>query len=255
MTTALSANARRIAAAMSSGRHGRGTRRKQAYDALREMILSGKLSPGEHLSEVRLSTKLGVSRTPLREALMQLDTEGLVVGKPNSGYVVTHFDLARICELLVAREGLDGYAAELAAETASDEALQPLRAVMQKIEELNLSKTREPGHIAQELELGLKIHEVIVAATGNRVLEEMTKRVYEQLQVALWLEVLWIDLSGEAVEEHRAIVDAVLARDGKRACAAARQHVRASLNNMSTIQDVYLHRSGRLGVQRTNRES
>jgi DNA-binding GntR family transcriptional regulator len=255
MTAARSANARNVAAAISSGRHGRGTLRRQAYDALREMILSGKLHPGEHLSEVRLSTKLGISRTPLREALMQLDTEGLVVGKPNSGYIVAHFDLARICELLVAREGLDGYAAELAAETASDEALQPLRTVMQEIEELNLAKSRAPEHIARELELGLKIHEVIVAATGNRVLEDMNRRVYEHLQLALWLEVLWIDLSGEAVEEHRAIVDAVLARDGKRACEAARRHVRCSLNNMSTIQNVYLHRGARLGMPRTDHES
>lgn len=255
MTAARSANAKRAAAALSSGRHERGTRRRQAYDALREMILSGKLHPGERLSEVRLSTKLGISRTPLREALMQLDTEGLVVGRPNSGYVVSHFDLPSICELLVAREGLDGYAAELAAETASDEALEPLRAVMQEIEDLNLLKSRAPDHIARELELGLKVHEVIVAATGNRVLEEMTRRVYEQLQLALWLEVLWIDLSGEAVEEHRAIVEAVLARDGKRACEAARWHVRTSLNNMSTIQNVYLHRSGRLGIQRADRES
>src|SRR3546814_13462101 len=74
----------------------------------------------------------------------------------------------------------------------------------------------------------------------------MTRRVYEQLQRALWLEVLWIDLSGEAVEEHRAIVDAVLARDGKRACEAARRHVRCSPNNMSTTQNVYLHR-GEIG--------
>ncbi len=255
MTAARSAGAKSTAAALPSGRLGRGTLRKRAYGALREMILSGELHSGERLSEVRLSAKLGVSRTPLREALMQLDTEGLVIGKPNSGYVVAHFDLERICELLVAREGLDGYAAELAAETASDEALLPLRAVMQEIEELNLSKTRAPEHIARELELGLKIHEVIVAATGNRVLEEMTRRVYEQLQLALWLEVLWIDLSGEAVEEHRAIADAILARDGKRAREAARRHVRASLNNMSTIQNVYLHRRARLGMPRTDHES
>lgn len=252
MTAARSAGAR---GAAPPRRGGRGTLRKQAYDALREMILSGRLHPGERLSEVRLSTKLGVSRTPLREALMQLETEGLVVGKPNSGYVVIHFDLAAVCDLLVAREGLDGYAAELAAETASDEALEPLRVVMQEIEELNLAKTRAPGHIARELELGLKVHEVIVAATGNRILEDMTRRIYEQLRLALWLEVLWIDLWGEAVEEHRAIVDAVLARDGKRACAAARRHVRGSLDNMSTIQNVYLHRSARLGPPQPDRES
>lgn len=255
MTAARPARARSAAASVPSGHQGRRTLRRHAYDTLREMILSGKLHPGERLSEVRLSAKLGVSRTPLREALMQLDTEGLVIGRPNSGYVVAHFDLERICELLVAREGLDGYAAELAAETASDEALLPLKAVMQEIEELSRAKTRAPEHIARELELGLKIHEVIVAATGNRVLEEMTRRVYEQLQLALWLEVLWIDLSGEAVEEHRAIVDAVLARDANRAREAARRHVRASLNNMSTIQNVYLHRRASLGLARTDHES
>ncbi|MEO3433759.1 GntR family transcriptional regulator [Inquilinus sp. CAU 1745] len=220
----------------------RGSLRKRAYDQLKQMILSGALSPGERLSEIRLSTALGVSRTPLREALMSLETEGLVIGKPNSGYIVVQLDIETVRELLVAREGLDGYAAELAARTATNADLDRLRGVMEQIEDLGRTRTRAPEHIARELELGLKVHEVIVAATGNRILCEMTTRIYEQLRTALWLEVLWIDLWDEAVAEHRAIVEAVIARDGPQASEAARRHVRGSIENISRIQNIQLHR-------------
>lgn len=230
----------------------RGSLRKRAYSELKQMILSGALSPGERLSELRLSGVLGLSRTPLREALMQLETEGLVIGKPNNGYVVVQLDLATVHDLLVAREGLDGYAAELAAKTASEADLERLRAVMQEIEELGRTRTRAPEHIARELELGLKVHEVIVAATGNRILGEMTTRIYEQLRTALWLEVLWIDLWDEAVAEHRAIAEAVIARDGRQASEAARRHVRSSLENISRIQDIQLHRQRAGGLIPSN---
>lgn len=220
----------------------RGSLRQRAYDQLKQMILSGALHPGERLSEARLSAALGVSRTPLREALMRLETEGLVIGKPNSGYVVVQLDIETVRDLLVVREGLDGYAAELAAGMATSADLDRLRGVMGQIEELGRTRTRAPEHVARELELGLKVHEVIVAATGNRILREMTTRIYEQLRTALWLEVLWIDLWDEAVAEHRAIVEAIIARDGRRACEAARKHVRASIDNISRIQDIQLHR-------------
>jgi DNA-binding GntR family transcriptional regulator len=95
---------------------------------------------------------------------------------------------------------------------------------------------------ARQLELGLKVHEVIVAATRNSALQEMTRRLYEQLRVALWLEVLWLDSWGPAVEQHRAIVEAVVARDVPRAVGAAREHVRDSLRNMARIERLYEER-------------
>lgn len=217
---------------------GGGALRRHAYEALKGMILSGTFHPGERLSEVRLSQRIGVSRTPLREALMLLEAEGLVIGRQNSGYSVVHFDPEAIRNLLVAREGLDAYVAEIACRSASDEDLARLKAVMAEIEDIDRldDESRQP---ARELELGLEVHEVIVAATRNPVLQDMTRRLYEQLRVALWLEVLWIDSWDDSVAQHRAIIDAVVARDVPRAVAAAREHIRDSLCNMARIERFY----------------
>lgn len=86
---------------------------------------------------------------------------------------------------------------------------------------------------------------MIVAATRNRALQDMTRHLYEQLRVALWLEVLWIDSWEEAVAQHRVIVEAVVARDVPRAVEAAREHVRDSLRNMERVKRLYEERRRR----------
>lgn len=224
---------------------GGGALRRHAYDALKGMILSSAFHPGERLSEVRLSQLIGVSRTPLREALMLLEAEGLVIGRQNSGYSVIHLEPEAIRDLLVAREGLDSYVAEVACRTATEEDLERLKAVMAEIEEVDRQQDSDSRDPARELELGLKVHEVIVAATRNPALQDMTRRLYEQLRVALWLEVLWIDSWGPAVEQHREIVEAIIARDVPRAVAAAREHIQDSLRNMARIERLYEERRKR----------
>lgn len=224
---------------------GGGALRRHAHEVLKGMILSATFHPGERLSEVRLSQLIGVSRTPLREALMLLEAEGLVVGRQNSGYSVVHFDPGTIHNLLVAREGLDGYVAEVACRMATEEDLGRLRAVMAEIAESDGQEGSASPETARQLELGLKVHEVIVTSTGNPALQEMTRRLYEQLRAALWLEVLWLDSWADAVEQHREIVEAVLARDVPRAVEAAREHVRDSLRNMARVERLYGERRQR----------
>ncbi|MGF1631075.1 MAG: GntR family transcriptional regulator [Kiloniellaceae bacterium] len=225
-----------------SPRAGGGALRRHAYETLKGMILSAAFHPGERLSEIRLSQMIGVSRTPLREALMLLESEGLVIGRQNSGYSVVHFEPEAIRDLLVAREGLDAYAAEIACRTATEEDLERLKAVMAEIDKIDQRQDGEARQAARELELGLKVHEVIVAATYNKALQEMTRRLYEQLRVALWLEVLWIDSWDDGVVQHREIVEAIIARDVPRAVEAAREHIRDSLRNMARIERLYEER-------------
>ena len=234
---------------------GGGALRRHAYEALKGMILSSAFHPGERLSEVRLSQLIGVSRTPLREALMLLEAEGLVIGRQNSGYSVVHFEPEAIRNLLVAREGLDAYAAEVACRAATDDDLERLKAVMVEIEGVDRQDRASPD-TARQLELGLKVHEVIVAITRNPALQDMTRRLYEQLRVALWLEVLWIDSWDDAVEQHREIIEAVVARDVPRAVEAAREHIRDSLRNMARIERLYEERRQRFKLpQRPTRRA
>lgn len=216
----------------------RGVLREKAFLTLKDAILQGSLQRGERLSEARLIQEFGIGRTPLREALNRLEREGLVVSQPNSGYSVANLDVDAVCDLLVVREGLDAMAAEIATETASDDELQALARVMEDIYALDRAHERTPEVYARELELGLEVHEVILSATHNASLIEITRRVYDQLRLALWVEVRWIDQWTMAVAEHRAIVEALLDRDAPRAVAAARAHVRSSWDNMQMIREV-----------------
>ncbi|WP_417743402.1 GntR family transcriptional regulator [Salipiger sp.] len=230
----------------------RGGLREKAFQTLKESILGGDLHRGERLSEARLMRDFGIGRTPLREALNRLEREGLVVSQPNSGYSVANLDVDAVCELLVVREGLDAMAAEIATETATEAELEALAGVMAEIDALDRIHDRTPDVYARELELGLKVHEVILAATHNAALIEITRRVYDQLRLGLWIEVRWIDQWTMAVAEHRAIVEAMLDRDAPRATQAARAHVRSSQRNMQVIRDVSSFRRNtgtRLSVQ------
>ncbi|MGR3496094.1 GntR family transcriptional regulator [Citreimonas sp.] len=216
----------------------RGVLREKAFAALKAAILNGDVQRGERLSEARLMRDFDIGRTPLREALNRLEREGLVVSQPNSGYSVANLDIDAVCDLLVVRAGLDAMAAEIAVETATDDDLCDLSGVMDEIDALDRAHERTPDVYARELELGLKVHEVILAATRNAALIEITQRIYDQLRLALWVEVRWVDQWALAVAEHRAIVDAMLARDAGAAMAAARAHVDSSRRNMLMIRDI-----------------
>ncbi|WP_049735456.1 GntR family transcriptional regulator [Rhizobium ecuadorense] len=220
----------------------RGSLRESTYSQLKDLILTGQLRPSERLSEVTLAKRFGVSRTPLREALMKLEEEGLIVGQRNFGYTVTDLDVTKFCNLLVVREALDVCAAQLACEVASEEDLDRLRDVIAQMVELKDTTNKTPSDAARNLDLGLYIHRVIVESTRNEALVRVTDQVYQQLRLALWLEVLWVDLEHTDLDEHRAIADAICARDREAAAAAARAHVQSSLKNMSKLQRIWAHR-------------
>lgn len=213
--------------------------RQKTYAELKALILSGRLRPSERLSESRLAERLGVSRTPLREALMKLEKEGLVVGQRNIGYSVVDVDLTSVRDLLVVREALDVCAAELACKTATEADLQRIRDIVGEMTALHHPTSGDPDDAARDLELGLRIHVIIAETTRNDALIRLTDQIYQQLQMALLLEILWVDLDDSALAEHRAIADAICARDPVAAGRAARRHVETSLENMAKVEQIY----------------
>lgn len=216
--------------------------RLTTYERLKELILTGQLRPAERLSEARLADRLGVSRTPLREALMKLEEEGLVIGQRNVGYSVVDLNIDAVRDLLVVREALDACAAELACKTATEQDLERIHELIAQMVDLRKQKKSRPVDIAHDLQLGIQIHLVIAESTRNLALIKMSEQVYQQLQLALWLEVLWVDLPDNGMAEHKAIADAIIARDSVAAAKAARRHVRSSLDNMSKVDEIYKFR-------------
>lgn len=222
----------------TAGPAPRKTLRRRAYDLMKAAILNGRLKRGERVSDARLMQELDIGRTPLREALNQLEREGLVVSQPHSGYTVANLDTDAVLDLMMVREGLDALAVELAIDKGSDRDFARLEAVMAEIEELDRAHPQTPESYARELDLGLRVHQIILDIAGNAPLADVSEQIYAQLRLALWAEVRWIEQWKLAVAEHREIISAVLARDKPRAVEAARAHVRSSRESVVMIDQI-----------------
>jgi DNA-binding GntR family transcriptional regulator len=187
---------------------------------LRAAIRDGSLPPGQRLTEQELARRFGVSRTPIRQALARLEAEGLLTHAPHRGLTVTRPDHAQVVELYVMREILEGAAARLAAQHASE---TELAAMAELLEE-------EPalfGDAAALAALNQRLHGLLYLAAHNRYLLKSLEQLSAHL--ALLPSLLTLEGRAEAAhQEHRALLRALTARDGEAAEAAARAHARAA---------------------------
>jgi DNA-binding GntR family transcriptional regulator len=196
-----------------------------AYDALRGLILSGEIRPGERLAERELARRVQVSRTPLREALGWLARDGLAVSRPGLGYFAVEFDPELVAEMYAFRELLEVRATEMAARRITDGGIAELAGVMERLavydteSELTIEKLRDEVH------LGLRLHEIVARECGNRFICDALLQLYDRLRLLTWIDALWFDKWELTRQEHRELVAAVSARAPDRAAIAARHHV------------------------------
>jgi len=192
----------------------------KAVDALRQMILDGELPPGARLSERALGERLGVSRTPLREALRMLASEGLVRHEPNRGAVVAPLDRADIeatFELLAALEGLAG---ELAAQRIDAAQLAEIKAL-----HFEMRAHHARGDRAAYFRANQEIHRHIAAAAANPVLVETFERLNARVKRVRYAANLTPERWAKAVEEHERMIAALDARDGAALRAILEAHL------------------------------
>lgn len=211
------------------------TLKQRVYQGVRDMILAGKIRPGEPLRERDLAQQLNVSRTPLREALNRLERDGLAVATPHKGYHVPALDPKMAAELLELRYVLDGHAAGLAARNITEKGIRELESVMAELDHLAKRKDPSTEDLAEEIRVGLQIHYIIAREAGQRFLNEVLSNMYGRLSLYIWVEVLWVDRWDLTRAEHREIIDAVVARDETRATKAAQDHVRRSIDEMDRV--------------------
>ncbi len=193
---------------------------QEAYDRIRAAIRDGTLPPGLRLTETDLAARFGVSRTPVRGAIARLEAEGLLTHEPRRGLTVTRPDHAGVMELYVMREILEGAAARLAAQHATEAEL----AAMGEIVEAEPVAFGDPGRLA---ELNLRLHGLLYLSAHNRYL----LRSLEQLSATMALLPSLLTRGGRAETahaEHRAMLEALRRRDGEGAEAAARTHARSA---------------------------
>ncbi len=186
----------------------------RAYVAIRDLIVSLELRPGDLIDERRLVESLGIGRTPVREALRRLAQEQLVEVFPRRGMFVTGVDVRDLARISEVRTALEPEAARLAADRATDEEREELAALVDQIK-----------RGTDLMGLDERIHRAIYAAAHNHLLEK-TLGEYYVLALRIWMIALdrAQDLE-EAVDAHRDLIQAIAAGDGDRAADLMRAHV------------------------------
>jgi DNA-binding GntR family transcriptional regulator len=199
--------------------------REQVFEVIREAIVSGRFAVGQNLPERELAASLRVSRTPLREALIMLEREGLVEIRPYRGVVVSGISRQEFLDLMELRELLEGHAARRAAERMSQEELYALLALFD-----GLKDRIEQGDMAAYIELNDCFHAAVAMGSGNaelgRLIASYEDRENQFIQV-FSREPRLPDML-QSYREHCGVLEALQARDGEKASELMACHMRES---------------------------
>lgn len=195
--------------------------REIVYEQLKMQILTGKITPGTRMMEVELADEMGVSRTPIREAIRKLEKEGLVTIEPRRGAYASDISVKDMVDTLEVREDLEGLAAALAAERMTDEQMEELIQITRKYSEAISNSDTEKIISYDE-----QFHKHIVACSGNKTLIQLSETVQE---LALRFRYLFYDDFSRYENmpvEHRQILDAIKGGDADTARQTADNHVK-----------------------------
>ncbi|HEY0826409.1 MAG TPA: GntR family transcriptional regulator [Ramlibacter sp.] len=225
-----------LAAAEESG----GSQGVKAQLRLREMILAGELPGGARIAELTLVERLGVSRTPIRAALMRLEQEGLLEALPNGGYAVRTFSERDVADAIELRGTVEGLAARLAAERGvAAEVLAQARACLAGIDELLEQPALDDEAFTRYVALNQRFHNLLSDMCGSAVLGREIERVVN-LPFASPSGFVVVqansprarDMLIVAQDQHRQVLAAIEQREGARAEAILREHSRLAQRNL-----------------------
>lgn len=198
----------------------------KVFKEIEKAILDGSFLPGDSLVEQKLSGELGVSRTPVREALRQLELEGLVKTVPNKGAVVIGVSVKDIDDIYTIRMYIEGLCARWAAEYITDEEISELKEIVE-LQEFYSSK----GDVLQVWHLDTKFHEIIYESCRSRPLKHTLSGFHNYIQKARELSFKSSGRTEIAVKEHRAILEAMQAHDPQKAEDLTAEHIKNAKNN------------------------
>ncbi|MEJ2698611.1 MAG: GntR family transcriptional regulator [Desulfuromonadales bacterium] len=190
------------------------TLREKILETIREAILKGTLKAGEKVAEPELAERFGISRTPIREAFRQLESEGYLTVIPRKGAVVSSLSERDVEEFYAIKSILEGYAARIAAERLTERDLERLQSINERLDQL----ARE-GDIKTFFRVHNEFHELFIKASGNEKLIELIGQLmmkFNRLRMAS------LSLPGRmqiSVQEHRKIIEAFADHDGERCCS------------------------------------
>jgi len=197
------------------------------FETIREAIISGDLKPGERLMEVQLAEELGVSRTPVREAIRKLELEGFLIMLPRKGAYVAEISLKDIIDVFEIRAALDSLAAGLAAERITDEELEDLERSL-----LSVVESADQNDLDGIVDTDTSFHDIIYKASRNERLIQIINNLREQIQRFRTTSLAFPGRMQIAVDEHRKIVEAISERNVSLAQSLAQEHIESAENIM-----------------------
>jgi DNA-binding GntR family transcriptional regulator len=207
--------------------------RELVFDALREAIIQGRLKPGERLMEIQLAEELGVSRTPVREAIRKLELEGFLVMIPRKGAYVAGISVKDIVNIFEVRAALESLAAGLAAERITEEELEQLERALVYISEASAN------NLSAVVQTDISFHELIYKASRNQRLVQIVTHLQEQIQRFRTASLAQPGRTRTVIEEHRKIVEAISERNVELARTLAREHIEnAEYSLLSAMREV-----------------
>lgn len=204
--------------------------RGRVFRRLRNDILSGVYKEHDELRETTIGEELGVSRTPVREALRQLELEGLVTIVPNKGAYVTGISQKDVHDIYKIRSMLEGMCARWATRYITPEQIGELEEVI-LLSEFHLKRKNEEKAV-QVSELDGKFHKVLYEASNSRILEHVLSDFHKYVQMARTHSVESRERAEKSIEEHRAILEAIKGKDEDQAERLANAHVMKAMENL-----------------------
>jgi len=193
------------------------TLREKILEMIRDAILKGTMKPGERVSEPELAERFGISRTPIREAFRQLESEGYLEVIPRKGAVVASLSERDIEEFYAIKIILEGFAAKMAAEKLSEKDIERLESINER-----LQKIADDGDVKSFFRVHNEFHDLFIKAAGNDKLYEMINQLvmrFKRLRLASLSQPGRMEIS---VEEHRNMIEAFKNHDGERADSLVR---------------------------------
>ncbi len=204
-----------------------GSLRSRVFTQLQNDILNGRYEPGESLTELKLSEELGVSRTPVREALRQLELEGLVQSIPNKGAIVKGVSAQDIQDIYTIRMLIEGLAARWATEKITPRELEELKEAVE-LEEFYTLKN-DNVHL---LQFDTRFHDIIFKASKSKPLMHTLSTFHHYVQKARRISMSSPERALEVLEEHKAILQAIIDKDAYKAERLTTEHVRNASSSL-----------------------
>lgn len=194
--------------------------RDVVFNTLRQAILRGELKPGERLMEIQLANKLGVSRTPIREAIRKLELEGLVLMIPRKGAEVAEITEKNMRDVLEVRKALEELAVQLACDKITKEEIEEMKKAAEDFKKILKSKD-----ITEIAEADVRFHDIIYMATDNQKLIQLLNNLREQMYRYRVEYLKDAAIYPRLIEEHHRMYDALKEKDQKQAVAYVEKHL------------------------------